>query len=380
VTRTPTGRALLLMCLHVIAGAIIVVSGEAFASEDFSRYYEIGSTPGRPYIEFPVEHAPLTLGLFRLLARTTGSRRGFGVAMVAIDVAANLLIAFTLAYAFGWTAAVAYLTMALMLLAILDTRFDLLPTAAATLAMAAHVRRKPAASMIALVGGAGFKLWPLCLTALVIGREDARGRRRAVVALAGAAALLGAVWLAVGGAQGVVQVLTFRGATGWQIESLGGLLLALRGLDGVRMESGAFRIGQVAPWESSAMLALAATIALSVGWLSKDSRRIGVVWIASISALLIFSPLLSPQFMVWLAPAAAIAWREEDRTPAILTGAVIGVTALFMTGYSFVIAGRGWALGLVLARNILLIALFVTALRAAVSGRQAASGNLRVAM
>ena len=42
---------------------------------DFDRYYEIGSSAGRPYVDYQVEHPIGTLLVFKALARLPGGRR-----------------------------------------------------------------------------------------------------------------------------------------------------------------------------------------------------------------------------------------------------------------------------------------------------------------
>ena len=74
----------------------------------------------------------------------------------------------------------------------------------------------------------------------------------------------GALWLA--GSKGVLEVLTFRGATGWQIESLVGSLIHLTGSETLRMESGAWRIGTINGAASISLFAAAAPICIWSSW------------------------------------------------------------------------------------------------------------------
>jgi uncharacterized membrane protein len=69
-----------------------------------------------------------------------------------------------------------------------------------------------------------------------------------------------AAWLA--GANSLMQVVTFRGAQGWQIESVVGSLIHLRGSETVRLESGAWRIGTTTGAVSIAMFLAAAPMCL----------------------------------------------------------------------------------------------------------------------
>ena len=59
---------------------------------DFDRYYTIGSSPGRPYVDYQVEHPIATLLVFRMIARVPGGRPGFGLAIVVLDLIADAII------------------------------------------------------------------------------------------------------------------------------------------------------------------------------------------------------------------------------------------------------------------------------------------------
>src|SRR6266487_1032851 len=72
-----------------------------------------------------------------------------------------------------------------------------------------------------------------------------------------------AAWVAWGGVDGPLQVLTFRGAKGWEMESTVGALV--RGIGGAspRIEAGAWRVGDMAGWaRDSLTLALLAAVVL----------------------------------------------------------------------------------------------------------------------
>ena len=149
----------------------------------------------------------------------------------------------------------------------------------------------------------------------------------------GARRRFGGVALWVAGADGVMQVLTFRGATGWQIESLAGSLIHLTGSATLRMESGAWRIGTINGAASIAMFAAAAPICVWSSWRGARLDRVGAGWLASVSTLLLLSALLSPQYVIWLAPAGRIAWAEGDRRLAVLTALAIVLTQILWTSY-----------------------------------------------
>ena len=223
-------------------------------------------------------------------------------------------------------------------------------------------QHRPITLGCALAIGTAFKLWPLVLaTLLIVPWRD----RRSVIAIAAfitAGAILGgaAIWIA--GSKGLVQVLTFRGATGWQIESLVGSLVHLTGSGTLRMESGAWRIGAINGTASIALFLAAAPIAVWSSWRGARLDRVGAGWLASVSALLLLSALLSAQYVIWLAPGGAIAWSNGDRRLGALTALAILLTQALWSSYGSVLDGEIPALLLVVVRNAVLVALAVSAI------------------
>jgi len=172
--------------------------------------------------------------------------------------------------------------------------------------------------------------------------------------LAGAAA-----WLA--GVNSVMQVLTFRGAQGWQIESVVGSLIHLQGSETVRLESGAWRIGTTTGAVSIAMFLVAAPICLWSSWRGFRRNRPGSGWLAAVASLLLSSALLSAQYVIWLTPAVGIAWAESDRRSVGIAALAVVLTQAFWSYYDDVIAGAPVAL-LVVVRNVVLALLVGSAL------------------
>jgi len=169
------------LALHVgLAVQYAVQSREP--AVDFDRYYEIGSSPGRPYLDHPAEQPPLAVAAFRALAHLPGGRAHFGFGLVALNVVADALVIGALLWGWGEQAAAAFAVMVIPLLDLFFNRVDAWSVAPAVLAMAASRRDAPRLAGIALALGAGFKLWPLVLVgALVAPRalEPASAARRA---------------------------------------------------------------------------------------------------------------------------------------------------------------------------------------------------------
>ena len=349
------------LLIHAIVFSVSAINGPRPAG-DFDRYYAIGSTPGRPYVDYQVEHPIATLLVFKSLARLPGGRASFGLAVVVLNLIADAVIVGSLVWGWGLAAAATGAAVFLPVLGLFFNRIDAWSTASAILAVAAWRHNRPIVLGCALAAGTAFKLWPLVLAALLIVPWRERRSPFAIAAFAVTAAAFGgaAIWIA--GSNGIVQVLTFRGATGWQIESLVGSLVHLTDSQTPRMESGAWRIGAINGTASIAMFLAAAPICVWSSWRGARVNRIGAGWLASVTALLLLSALLSAQYVIWLAPAAAIAWADGDAHLAVLTAIAIALTQVFWSAYGSVLGGELPALTIVVARNLVLLALAVCAM------------------
>ena len=91
--------------------------------------------------------------------------------------------------------------------------------------------------------------------------------------------MLGGAWIAVAGVDGVRQVVSFRDATGWQVESLPGVLWHLRDPSRIKFESGAFRTGIMPLW-ARPLLTLLSLVAV-VGAFSTAVSVTVSVWLGS---------------------------------------------------------------------------------------------------
>jgi hypothetical protein len=371
-SRVRARRTLFLaLTVHGIAALVSAVLSRTPA--DLNRYYEIGRHPGRPYLDYPVEQPIGATVIFKTLARIPGGRLSFGLAVVGLTATADAIIVAALVWGWGVPAAAAYTVLVLPIIDLVFNRVDVWSTAAAALAVAAWRRDRAVPLGSALAIGGALKLWPLVLAPLVVipragstlsaWRPTARGVNRPAMAafgITGAAVALLALWLA--GWNSTLQVLTFRGATGWQIESVAGSLIHLAGSATLRDESGSWRIGTTSGPISIAMFVAAAPLCLWSSWRGARFNRVSAGWLGAVSVLLLFSALLSAQFVIWLAPAAAIAWAEGDRRSGRLAGLAVVLTGAFWRSYPFLLAGWKVPLLTVVLRNALLAVLAVRAL------------------
>ena len=341
------------LAIHVPI-AVVAVGKSKLPNADLDNFYDIGTRSGRPYVDFPVEFPVATAQTFRTLAPFAGDREQFGVSLVILNVAADVAIALALVWGWGIEAAACYALIVIPLIDLFFLRMDLWPTALATFATAAWRREHSALAAIGWVAGAAFKLWPLMFLPLLLVSSGAR-RRIAPLATAIAAGLMVlAGWLWVAGPSGLYQVLTFRGARGWEIESTVGAVWMLFEQTSMRVESGAWRIGTTSGPISILLFVLGAIPCLWMIWRGARTGHLGAGWAGGISVLLFTSALLSAQYPAWLAPASGVAWVEKDRRTAVLTGLVVFLTNLVFKSFHPLIHGSPRALTIVLARNLLL--------------------------
>jgi hypothetical protein len=171
----------------------------------------------------------------------------------------------------------------------------------------------------------------------------------------------------VAGTSGVQQVFSFRDATGWQVESLPGILWHLRDPSRIKFESGAFRTGIMPLWARPA-LNVVSLVCIAAAWGCAERRRrqgasddawYALAPLACVLSLLIFAPILSPQYIVWMLPFTAIVAARGDRLIAYLTLAITTVTTVSYITVPSAAEGALYGTLPVLTRNLLLVALFI---------------------
>lgn len=308
---------------------------------DVERFQEIADTQGAPYIDHDVEYPPLTVVVAEVVLadNVVASHKR----LVALSFLIDLATAAVLARAFSPRAGVAYLLLGLPMVPSGLLRLDLWAGLAAVVAAAAiaRSRRYPsqhdavekrrdafdrAVFVLMVVVGSMLKLWPALLIAGAVGVR--RSKDAAVAAATGAIA--GCVWLAISGANALEQITSLRGVTGWHLESVPGSLIALFGSDAPRLEADAFRIGELNDTLVLIgrllvfVLAAAATVLASRSN-RQPAERLALVMLVSLAGLIVTAPLLSPQFLLWLTPWAAIVHR--DHRLLALTFAITALTA-----------------------------------------------------
>lgn len=365
--------------VRVVAAAILIFgpwTDEAGELDgwDVDRFQHIAEAPGTPYVDHQVEYPPGSVVIIEAIHSddlVTSHRR-----LVVLSLLADLGIAAVLARRWSVRVAAAYLLIGLPMVPSGLLRLDLWAALAATIAMGALVpgrtpsHRRNATTVFATtvfatavfatatVIGAAIKLWPAFLIAAAIGI----GRNRA----AAAAGLLGAVtsviWLGLSGFGAVEQIIELRGVTGWHVESIPGTLVSLFGDEAARFEADAYRIGDLDDTVVLIGRLLSVAVALAAVVLARRRRSAGnptavaaLVMLASVAALVATAPLVSPQFLLWLTPWAAVLHR--DRLLLVLTVIGVALTAGILATFGPPQLDHPIAAALLLTRNGVLVAI-----------------------
>jgi hypothetical protein len=313
---------------------------------DAARYHEIAHSSGVPYRDYEVEFPPVALGLIETVS--AGSIRGTEVRLGWTQLVLDLLAAGALLFGWGHRAALAYLLLGTPLLLFLYLRIDLLSVMLATWAAALVHRGKERTGAGVLAASVLSKVWPLVLVPILLVRASRRARVWFLALFAAGVV----AWLAWSGPSGLHQVLTFRGARGWEGESLIGSILRIHPGNAPVFEVGSLRVGYAPLW---ARLLLLAFLIVIVGVLTLRARKTsvdpaGVPSATAVSSLLLLSPILSAQYVSWLLPWSAISSSTGERTIERLTLAI----TLLTTASIFEFEGN---LVVLLARNALLLIL-----------------------
>jgi hypothetical protein len=348
----PLGRQEMLLVAGMVGVRIVVrvaVLHSAAAKQydkaiafDAARYHQIAHSTGTPYRDFEVEFPPVSLALID--AAATNSLRGTEVNLAWSQLVLDLLTAGALLFGWGSGAALAYLLLGTPLLLFIYFRIDLLSVMLAAWAAALLRRRHDRIGGGLLAASVLAKIWPLVLAPVLLAQASRRARIWFGAFLVGGTA----AWISWGGPSAVRQVVTFRGARGWQGESLVGSILRIDSRNVPVFEAGSLRLGHVPFWARIGLIALLiAAVALVAVLTRKTSvEAAGLPSVTVVSCLLFLSPTLSAQYASWLLPWAAVA-RNERYAERILL-----VLMLLTTASIFEFEGN---LVVLIVRNVLLV-------------------------
>jgi hypothetical protein len=313
-----------LLVLRLAVLASVVLGVPHFPNAEAVRHWEIAHTTGTPYRDFPVEYPILELALIK--AAASGSQMTARVVLAMLAFAGDIVTFLAVRARAGIEAGKRYLYIGAPLLIFVYRRSDLISVACAAGAAALTSSRRDRSAGIALAAAVLLKIWAVVLApALIVQR-----RWRSFWWCTGGCVAGALAWLGLGGPGGLWQVASFRSASGWEIEStVGAVVWTLTGER--RFEAGAFRAGTMTSPERW-LLVGSLILVLALIW-SLAARGANDVWgvtaAAAVAALLVLSPLLSPQYLAWLVPWVAMSTGRRFRLvaslPVFLTGVMVGV-------------------------------------------------------
>ncbi|WP_141002953.1 glycosyltransferase 87 family protein [Nocardioides humi] len=275
--------------------------------------------------------------------------------------------------------------------AVTYARFDLLPGVLVGLALLRLVDAPRRAAVLAVLA-TGLKYSPaLMLPALA---APAATRLRVVVGGAVAGIGLVAVSIAVGGWDRIVSPLSYQGDRGLQVESVAATPAMVRWAlapDGHRVFFAPSLAWEVDGPGTDALIVVSTVVTVLLvvvlgglwllAWLRLPDPRTGlpaVVWLTlgAIAAFVVSGKVLSPQYLLWLLPAACaglalLEGRDRQRLlrwSTVLLVATALTHVVFPHGYLELLDHSGWSIVVVAVlavRNVLLVGLCAWALVAA---------------
>ncbi|HMJ56664.1 MAG TPA: glycosyltransferase family 87 protein [Polyangiaceae bacterium] len=378
---------LLVLALWGIARAVQVKylgTGVGFDVGLYQQYaHQFGSGAGA-YVDFQPEYPPGALPVFLLpllWGGAVGYAKAFAAEMACFDLAACLLVFFTsrLGAPRGsvrpWLACGLYIAITAALFPVLYTRFDLVPGTLVLAAIYCFRMRRPGWAGVFLGIAGCVKLWPFALVPLFAAWEIKRkGFRHAVAAglWVGVGAIVAALPLLPRAELGVFSFLKYHAARGIQLETTWAtvaLILNRIGIANVQPEHnfGAFHVAGRLPavfatlsMPLTILFALAPQVVAIVRRLRQGEERERAfehAAFASVLGFMIAGKVLSPQFMLWIAPLLPLA--AEGPAGAFFALMVGALTTAVYPYLSPALEqrepGHGWALLALGGRNLLLI-------------------------
>jgi hypothetical protein len=324
-----------------------------------------------PYRDFGFEYPPLSLVPIRVPDLVGGAYATW----LGVEMLLGALVLQACAGALGGRrAAWAFVLAPLLVGAQIRTHFDVVPAAMVVGALVLLVRDRPVWGMVLLGVGGLTKLFPLLLVPIAAAWLVGRGERRAAVrgvAACAAVVLIGLAPFALHGTGGLRGMISFHLDRPVQIEStpatvvfaLGDPVITGTNLTPDRYKSNGVDDPVAKPAEAVCVLIMLAVLCLAVAAAARrpDADGLLVPALAGVLAFVALGKVLSPQYMIWLAPFAAIAWGRGRRGTAVGLAAAVALTqAWFPERYFDLINRDGTVVAEVAARNVILLAVLAS--------------------
>jgi hypothetical protein len=373
-TRWRATAAALVCALHLALFIPTIGDWSSILINDFAPQAQAIKGGDLPYrdqqIEYPPLSVPVLIAPIYVDDSTQGFVDGFMWEMLAFDMGIIVLIALALPgdtrrvlSALGiYTVGVVTLSGVVLDRSLIDygplalQRFDLVPTLFVLAAVLARDRGRSATWSTLLSIGVAIKAFPLFLYPALLRGE--RNLRR--VAIAGAIPLIlcAAAVIVTGDEFG--SAISYHTERTLQVESLGASFFEVAhalGASGIAtgVGHGGFEISAsgatAARWISVVIGAAGYLWLVWAGWRSQASNL--QLATALLTVLVIFAPVLSPQFLLWLLPVSACAY-GIGRENFVLLVAIL-FTQIGLQNYDGVDALTGSFVWPVAARNLYLL-------------------------
>ncbi|MBV9473958.1 MAG: DUF2029 domain-containing protein [Solirubrobacterales bacterium] len=355
---------------------------------DTREYYKYANyIVGRglfPYRDFSVEYPPLSLPIFalpRLLAghSFSGYMTVFELMMAACGVitaslAALLLVAQRVSTR-QLVCGVALIALSPVLLgAVMLSRYDLFPTMLTIAALTALYFGRKWSALVLLALGTAAKAYPIVLLPLVLiylWRRD--GRRTALVGLGLFAGIVLVCFLPflVEAPRGVWWAIHGQENRPLQLESVGAaLFLAAHQLVGLHLSyyftHSSDNLDGHVPMTFASLMSVFQLLSLVAVWLlyaggPATRTRLLTSSAAAVCAFIVFDRVLSPQYLIWLAPMVAVLRGRRGLAAVALLACAMSMTQIYYPLHFYPLKTfaslESWA---VAGRDLVLVALFAT--------------------
>jgi hypothetical protein len=365
-------RALALVAVYALATTVGPTSDTSINDlYVYSVYADAVHQGLRPFQDFGFEYPPLALYPIVL---SGGDAWRLALGMLACLLVTQWCCERLAGATAGWIMALSPLLVGAMV----RTHFDALPAALAlagllAIAVGAPESRRLRGDLLTPIGffllalGGMVKLWPLALVPVAVVWLWARGRRSAAVLGVVLTVVVTALILAPFPRDGLRDAIRFHQDRPVQIESAPATVLYVLGRSSVTgdpVRPDAYKSNGLAGggahtvevlFQVLQVLALLGAAALAARG-GRDVRQLGLCAMLAVLAFVALGKVLSPQYLVWLMPFAAVAWAWGARVPAGLTLAAAVVTQLeFPSRYFHLLTGDATTFAIVGVRNALLV-------------------------
>jgi uncharacterized membrane protein len=325
---------------------------------DWPTYHDYGSAiwdDGRvPYRDFAVEYPPGALPVFVAPAPFADYATAFAWLMAACGVALVGVLAFVRREAAFYAALAPVLVGSLIL-----SRYDLWPALLLVAALAALLAERHTVGWALLGAAVAAKLWPVVVVPLAVVWSIRRGRAWSIAAGAVVAAVA-FVPFAVVAPHGLWASLHGQASRPLQVESLGAAFLTTFGRPLVVTSHGSQNL--VGHGSVGAALSALAAASLVASWLGfalgpASPERLLRFTAAAVCAFVAFDKVLSPQYLLWLIPLVPLVRGARGAAATVVLTAACVLTQVWFPQRYFEYVDTFHLAGVVLARDLLLVAL-----------------------